>query len=121
MKTLRFIGMALLAVVMCVNFIACSDDDDDNNSLPNSLAGTEWTGTDPYDYIINVTVGTSTCKIDVKAPDGSDYYTDTSSYTYDPSTGWVTAEYGSTPVSGQVKGNTITVSYEDYTITLRKK
>ena len=29
MKTLRFIGMALIAVIMCVNFVACSDDDEE--------------------------------------------------------------------------------------------
>ena len=29
MKTLRFIGMAIVAVIMSVNFAACSDDDDD--------------------------------------------------------------------------------------------
>ena len=28
MKTFRLIGMALLAVVMCVNFASCSDDDE---------------------------------------------------------------------------------------------
>lgn len=28
MKTFRLIGMALLAVVMCVNFVSCSDDDE---------------------------------------------------------------------------------------------
>ena len=28
MKTFRFIGMALLALVMCVNFASCSDDDE---------------------------------------------------------------------------------------------
>ena len=35
MKTFRFIGMALLAIVMCVNFASCSSDDDekDNSSL----------------------------------------------------------------------------------------
>ena len=27
MKTFRFIGMALIAIVMCVNFTSCSDDD----------------------------------------------------------------------------------------------
>ena len=31
MKTLRFIGMALVAIMMSVNFAACSDDDDDNS------------------------------------------------------------------------------------------
>ena len=29
MKTFRLIGMALLAVVMCVNFTSCSDDDEE--------------------------------------------------------------------------------------------
>ena len=28
MRTFRLIGMALLAVVMCVNFTSCSDDDE---------------------------------------------------------------------------------------------
>ena len=32
MKTLRFIGVALLAVVLSVNFAACSDDDEDGSS-----------------------------------------------------------------------------------------
>jgi uncharacterized lipoprotein YehR (DUF1307 family) len=29
MKTLRLIGMAIVAVIMCVNFAACSDDDEE--------------------------------------------------------------------------------------------
>ena len=29
MKTLRFIGMAIIAVIMSVNFVACSSDDND--------------------------------------------------------------------------------------------
>ena len=33
MKTLRFIGMAIVAIIMSVNFVACSDDDDDNPIL----------------------------------------------------------------------------------------
>lgn len=41
MKTLRFIGMALLAIVLCVNFTACSEDDGDETSSIN-LAGTTW-------------------------------------------------------------------------------
>ena len=28
MKTLRMIGMALVVVLMCVNFASCNDDDD---------------------------------------------------------------------------------------------
>ena len=50
MKTLRFLGMTLLMVMLTVNFTACSDDDDDNElSLPvdntlELLIGT-WEGT----------------------------------------------------------------------------
>lgn len=41
MKTFRLIGMALLAVVMCVNFASCSDDDDEEetNSEYKALLG----------------------------------------------------------------------------------
>lgn len=31
MKTLRFIGMAIVAIIMSVNFVACSDDDEEDN------------------------------------------------------------------------------------------
>lgn len=40
MKTLRFIGMAIIAVVMSVNFVACSSDDDDENESNSPLVGT---------------------------------------------------------------------------------
>ena len=33
MKTLRFIGMAVIAVIMSVNFMACSDDDDEDEEV----------------------------------------------------------------------------------------
>lgn len=32
MKTFRMIGMALVAVLMCVNFVACGDDEKDENT-----------------------------------------------------------------------------------------
>ena len=35
MKTLRLIGMALIAVIMCVNFVACSDDDVEETNATN--------------------------------------------------------------------------------------
>lgn len=33
MKTLRLIGMAIIAIIMGANFLACSDDDDNNNEV----------------------------------------------------------------------------------------
>lgn len=32
MKTLRFLGMTLLMVMLAVNFTACSDDEDEQNN-----------------------------------------------------------------------------------------
>ncbi len=40
MRTLSFIGMAIVAVIMSVNFAACSDDDDEDNNGNNPLVGT---------------------------------------------------------------------------------
>ena len=45
MKTLRFIGMAIVAIIMSVNFVACSDDDDDN-----PIVGTWRSEVDNYGY-----------------------------------------------------------------------
>ena len=39
MKTLRLISMAVLAVIMCVNFIACSNDDE-NDVTASAIEGT---------------------------------------------------------------------------------
>ena len=35
MKTLRYISMAILTVVLCVNFAACSDDDEETTESDN--------------------------------------------------------------------------------------
>lgn len=37
MRTFRLIGMALLAVVMCVNFSSCSEDNEDDNENGNPI------------------------------------------------------------------------------------
>jgi hypothetical protein len=41
MRTLKLIGLAIVAIVMSVNFAACSDDDDDFNT--DDLVGL-WEG-----------------------------------------------------------------------------
>lgn len=33
MQTFRLIGMALLAIVMCVNFTSCSDDEEEPTKM----------------------------------------------------------------------------------------
>ena len=42
MKTFRFFGMVVVAILLSLNFIACSDDDDNDYSKGSSLAGTTW-------------------------------------------------------------------------------
>ena len=40
MRTLRLIGMAVIAVIMSVNFTACSDDEEeDNRPLSEKIIG----------------------------------------------------------------------------------
>ena len=41
MRTLRFIGMAVIAIIMSVNLTACSDDDEDSTPTAEKLAG-QW-------------------------------------------------------------------------------
>ena len=53
MKTLKFIGMALLAIIMSVNLVACSSDDNNDSEEQQTsinLLGTwKCTSTIPYE------------------------------------------------------------------------
>lgn len=42
MKTLRFIGMALFAIVLSVNFAACSEEKDDDDDFVALLTSAAW-------------------------------------------------------------------------------
>lgn len=53
MKTFRLIGMALLAVVMYINFTSCSDDEEDSNTTIAQLKGIWFNGeNENYPYFI---------------------------------------------------------------------
>ena len=62
MKTFRFIGMALFAVLMCVNFASCSSDDAPTEESPQyelvtdgkKLAKIEFTLSDPTNDFIEI-------------------------------------------------------------------
>ena len=57
MRTLRFIGMAIVAVIMSVNFAACSDDDDEDNNGNNGNNPLVGTWIDSYgegDYFMEI-------------------------------------------------------------------
>ena len=58
MKTFRLIGMALVAVLMCVNFASCSSDDEEevsNKSLKEMLIG-RWDNDDHVFIFDNNTI-----------------------------------------------------------------
>ena len=42
MRTLRFIGMAIVAVIMSVNFAACSDDDEEESTPTTENIVGQW-------------------------------------------------------------------------------
>ena len=53
MKTFRYIGLALSAIMLCLNFSACSDDKDDSNSLEKIIVGV-WTQDGDNDiFVVN--------------------------------------------------------------------
>ena len=39
MRTFKLIGMAIIAILISVNFTACSSDDDENGDDSNSIVG----------------------------------------------------------------------------------
>ncbi|MDE6823062.1 MULTISPECIES: lipocalin family protein [Bacteroides] len=106
MKTLRFIGMAIVAVIMCVNFAACSDDEDESGNAA-SLIGTwkiekvatngveeEWDGY-PY-FVITDTHCYFTDEEDIEK---SDYCT----YTYDTKSKVMHCKYVSSDTEWDIK------------------
>ena len=78
MKTLRFIGMAIIAIIMSVNFTACSDDDEDEKQS-NTIIGT-WKVTgdsdsdEEYNAIGEVYTFYSNGTVSVEYKGGSDVY-----------------------------------------------
>ena len=56
MKTFRMIGMALFAVLMCVNFTACGGSDDEDKIAEKTtfelLKGTWYNESEEYSYFI---------------------------------------------------------------------
>ena len=100
MKTLRFIGMAIVAIIMSVNFVACSDDDDEITS--DNLVG-RWVmihqqGYEKYD--------------DNEA--GSELHEVYSfTYTYDINSSILTINYGESDDHGE-----ITEDIDKYTISI---
>lgn len=89
MKTLRFIGMALLAVILCVNLAACSDDDEPeqgNNPLIGTWISEPSTVDIQHSYYRIVFNSNGTATGSFMGSDGVDYGDVNFNYTYDEST-----------------------------------
>lgn len=115
--------MALLAVILCVNLTACSDDDDEDGDkiwTLVELVGTKWHGTDPDGYIVDVTVKTaSTVEVAVS---GYGYEgTSTHSFSYDETSGTFTFVYDGVDCAGRIRGNSMSVSLDGYTMNLTRR
>lgn len=123
MKTLRFIGMALLAVVLCVNFAACSDDDDEPQT-PSNLIGTVWVGTNPNTgFEVEVSIKNDTkCIVSVYKPNSTDLYDqEECAYLYSVTTGAFSCEYDGYTITGKIEGNRMELTDKYGTYTLTKK
>ena len=123
MKTLRFIEMALLAVVLCVNFAACSDDDDEPQT-PSNLIGTAWVGTNPNTgFEVEVSIKNDTkCVVTVYKPNSTDLYDqEECAYLYSETTGAFSCEYDGYTITGKIEGNRMELTDKYGTYTLTKK
>jgi hypothetical protein len=86
MRTLRLIGMAIVAVIMCVNFTACSDDDDEEQG-GNAVVGTWsteiYTDGDYYTTLITYNADGSCTSKEYKQNNPNDVETDKGKYQVD--------------------------------------
>lgn len=73
MKALRMFGMAIVAVLLCTNFAACSDDDDDDSSIMLENGNVLINGHEAVDF--GLSVKWATCNVGASKPeDYGDYY-----------------------------------------------
>lgn len=112
MKTLRFIGMAIVAIIMSVNFAACSDDDEEGNNGNNPLVGT-WIDDDgSYEAIIWKFNADGT-GIEQLTEGGQPTDTYSFTYTYDAKTTVLTVTY-------KEDGDLVPTDIDTYYVTFSK-
>ena len=126
MKTFRMIATSLLMVVLCLNFVACSDDDDENPSpypTAEELVGTVWTGVnaDKDAYQIKLTSKTD-LTLNITSEDG-DKYVDNAvlKYQYNAKDGKFTSNYEDMSIAGTITKTEMTFTIEGEKIILKKK
>lgn len=110
MKTLRFIGMAIVAIIMSVNFVACSDDDDDN-----PIVGV-WQNDDEDEHLRLTFNADGTGEEYLFWDNDSESYRHQFIYTYDSATSTLVITYedgDTTKETVTFNGNTMTLAHND--------
>ena len=127
MRTLRLIGTTLLMVVLCLNFVACSDDDEKDNPSPyptaEELVGTVWGGTnaDKDVYEIKLTNKTD-LTLNITSEEGEKYVDNaTLKYEYNAENGKFSSSYEGMTIAGEITHKAMTFTIEGEKITLNKK
>ena len=119
MKTLRFIGIALVAIIMSVNFVACSDDDDDN-----PIVGT-WRGEvvdDGKGYSDSYTFNADGSGIWQEFKDGKQIDSESFKYSLDGDKITFTWSDGETYTSTfSISGNRLTIKDNSDSVTYTKQ
>ena len=121
MKTVRYIGMALIAMVLCVGLASCSDDDEDGDKIYTNeeLVGTSWRGT--FEGASITVKFESVTNVSIRAEFEGQMVSYDSSYTYDKTTGEFETTYGVDELTGRIKGKTMTFVLWDKKGTLTKR
>lgn len=115
------IGMALMAIVLCLSVSACSDDDDEANT--DVLTGTVWVGAETnsnLSYKLKI-VNETECQLFIYAPSGELIEETSLEYIYDKQTGRIETVYYDEPVSGIISGRTLTFTIQGMTIILYRQ
>ena len=116
MKTLRFIGMALVAIIMSVNFVACSDDDD------NPIVGTWRSEVDNYGYSDSYTFNADGSGIWQEFKDGKQIDSESFKYSLDGDKITFTWSDGETYTSTfSISGNRLTIKDNSDSVTYTKQ
>ena len=122
MKTLRYIGMALVAMVLCVGLASCSDDDEEDGDkiyTNEELVGTSWRGT--FEGASITVKFESVTNVSIRAEFEGQTVSYDSNYTYDETTGEFETTYGVDELTGRIKGKTMTFVLWDKKGTLTKR
>lgn len=120
MKTIKFLATLFVTIIISVGFMACSSSEDDSNDSA-SIVGSVWEGYTTYGYDIEVEITSSTkCEITLSSSGGSYMGNETSTYTYDSTTGMFTTTYKNMDISGKISGNVMTVTDYDGTYDLKR-